>query len=76
MTPLSKMQFSRLQRGAGVLAQARAYIVLLLAAGVLSAIEVETGATVQPGAVLGQIAASGAPGATSPAAALADAIRR
>ena len=39
------------------------------AAGVLSAIEVETGATVQPGAVLGQIAASGAPGATSPAAA-------
>ena len=37
------------------------------ATGVLSAIEVETGATVQPGAVLGKIGASVAPGATSPA---------
>ncbi len=39
------------------------------AAGVLSAIGVETGATVQPGAVLGQIAASGAAGAAAHSAA-------
>ena len=38
------------------------------AAGVLSAIGVETGATVQPGAVLGRIAASGAAGAAASAA--------
>ncbi len=39
------------------------------AAGVLSAIGVETGATVQPGAVLGQIAASGTSGAAAASAA-------
>ena len=39
------------------------------ATGVLSAIGVETGGTVQPGAVLGQIAASGAAGAAASAAA-------
>ncbi len=39
------------------------------ASGVLSAIGVETGATVQPGAVLGQIAGSSEAGAASPAAA-------
>ncbi len=39
------------------------------AAGVLSAIGVETGANVQPGAVLGRIAANGSPGVTSDAVA-------